>query len=281
MPTPETETVTELDLNAYADGQLDEPQRARVEDFLSRNPESAARVMLDLRLSRELRMALTPQAPPPPAARTATARLARGLRQEALMRRLLRLAPAASLVAVGWLAHAGFGPLSVGTGVAAVEPPPFVAAAAAAREASLLRLSMRSQPLSPELDAEEMRAATGILLPRFRPDWTLLDAQVFPSPQGPGIESVFESPLLGRMTHFAVRPGAFALTPPKGEVHGAQAVVWFQAGETAHVFIAEAAKLESLLSAAEGLAGTLRRPALEAARAPFPNPLGGGSLSQP
>lgn len=257
MRTHERETVTELDLNAYVDDQLDEPERAKVEDFLSRRPEEAARIMRDLRLNRELRMALAPAGPPPEAAREAALRLSRGLRHDAFMRRLLRLAPAASLVALGWLAHAGFGPLSAPSSVAASKPPAFVAAALSAREAGALRLPMRSQPETPHLDAEEIRAATGVLLPRFAEDWDILDAQVFPSPQGPGVEILFEAPDLGRVAHFAVRPGVFALTTPRGETRGDQAVVWLQTGETAHVLIAESAEVEALLAAAEDLFATL------------------------
>ncbi|MCE7077887.1 anti-sigma factor, partial [Bordetella bronchiseptica] len=43
------EPVTEIDLNAYVDGQLDPARRIEVEDFLSRHPEEAMRVMADLR----------------------------------------------------------------------------------------------------------------------------------------------------------------------------------------------------------------------------------------
>lgn len=251
------DAVSELDLHAYVDNQLDDWQRLRVETYLSTHPEAAAQVMQDIGLRRELRLALAPSAPPPPQVRIAASRLSRALRQDARLRRLVRIVPVASLVVVGWLAHAGLGPLSVTPGVAAMPLPPVAQAALSAREASLMRLTMRSQPQSPDLDPAEMRAATGILLPRFDPDWRLRDAQVFPSPQGPGVELVFDAGDLGWLTHFAVRTGQFAVTMPHAESRGQNQVAWFQIGETAHVLIADQGEPDDLLKTARTLSSTL------------------------
>ncbi|MFJ0650948.1 hypothetical protein WLW13_19815, partial [Bordetella bronchiseptica] len=78
------EPVTEIDLNAYVDGQLDPARRIEVEDFLSRHPEEAMRVMADLRQRDALRWALgASQQAPADGADTPTAvhtrRLARRL----------------------------------------------------------------------------------------------------------------------------------------------------------------------------------------------------------
>lgn len=251
------DSVTDLDLQAYVDDQLDDWQRLRVETHLARDPQTAAQVMQDIRLRRELRLALTPSAPPPPQARIAAGRLSRALRHRDRMRKLMRVVPVASLVAVGWLAHAGFGPLSVTPGVAAMPPPPMVQAAIAARQVSLMRLPMQSQIASRDLDPAEIRASTGILLPCFQSTWQLQDAQVFPSPQGPGVELVFQDAELGRLTHFAVRTGHFAVTLPQTERHGQDSIAWFQIGETAHVLIADKASPERLADTARTLSETL------------------------
>ncbi|MEF9605018.1 anti-sigma factor, partial [Paracoccus sp. PXZ] len=136
-------------------------------------------------------------------------------------------------------------------------PPPSVSAALSARDASVIRMAMVSQPEVAELDAAEMRAATGILLPRFAPDWTIRDAQVFPSPQGPGIEILFDTPDLGRVSHFSVRTGSFGVTLPRAETGAGHSVAWFQIGETAHVLIADGTLPEELLAAARTLSATL------------------------
>lgn len=249
--------ITDLDLHAYVDDQLDEWQRLRIETHLSQHPDAAAQVMLDICLRRELRLALAPATPPSPQVRIAASRLSRAMRQDTRMRRLVRIVPVASLVVVGWLAHAGLGPLSVTPGVASMPAPPVVQAAVSARDASLIRLPMRSQPQTVDLDPAEMRAATGILLPRFDPEWRLLDAQIFPSPQGPGIELVFDGKGLGRLTHFAVRTGQFAVTLPHAENRGLNSVAWFQIGETAHVLIADKGGPDTLLNTAKTLSSTL------------------------
>lgn len=258
----EAEPVTELDLAAYVDDQLENGQRARIEAHLGRHPQAAAQVMQDLALRRELRLALGSAAPVAGDTRRAADRLARGFGRDAVWRRAARLGPLMLVAGVLWASWAGFAPLGVRSVSAAVGAPDFVSAALAARDASNIRLPMRSMPEVPDLDAEELRAATGILLPAFDPDWKILDAQIFPSPQGPGIEIVFESPEIGRISHFAVRPGAFAVTLPQSILRGATPVVWFQIGETAHVLIAERGgsdpmTAERMRAAAERLSNSL------------------------
>lgn len=251
------DAVSDLDLNAYVDDQLDDWQRLRVEEYLSHQPQAAARVMQDLHLKRELRLAFASDREPAPLLRAAGLRLSRALRRDHQLRRVVRIVPVAALVLAGWLANEGLGPLSVGELEASHPPNPIVQAAISAREASLVRLPMRSQPQAHLLDGDELRASTGILLPRFDAGWAIRDAQVFPSPQGPGIEIIFDAAELGQLSHFAVRPGSFAVTLPHVERHGTRDVAWFQIGETAHVLIAEHGDPEHLLRIAQDLSSTL------------------------
>ncbi|WP_367161396.1 anti-sigma factor, partial [Mesorhizobium sp.] len=101
--------VTDADLDAYVDDQLDVARRIEVEAFLSARPEVAARVMSDLRTRDELRVAL---AGPGAMARTATTdaarRLERVLARDRAFSVLQRAAAAAVLVAAGWLANGVF-----------------------------------------------------------------------------------------------------------------------------------------------------------------------------
>ena len=255
---PVPDAITDLDLDAYVDGQLDDWQRLRVEAHLAQCPTDAARVMRDIHLVHELRLALAPAAPDSPLLRTAARRLSRGLARDARLRRAFRLVPVVTLVAVGWLAHEGLGPLSIREGIASEPPPAFVPAAVAAREATVARMAMASQPEVTDLDAGEIRASTGIMLPHFAADWTIRDAQVFPSPQGPGVEILFDTPDMGAVTLFSVRPGTFAVTFPKPEPAEAESIAWFQVGETAHVLIAGAGRTEALMAAARGQIETLQ-----------------------
>lgn len=249
--------ISDVELNAYVDGQLDDWRRLEVEEHLARHPQQAARVMQDIHLCHELRLALTRTTGESDAQRSAGLRLSRAMRRDARLRRMLRLTPAAALLAMGWLAEQGLGPFSVRPGIASSTLPPPVTAALSARDASTIRLAMLSQPETGHIDPEEMRAATGIQLPDYPDDWQLRDAQVFPSPQGPGVEILFDTPDMGRLSHFAVPGGSFDMTPPQSEARGAQSVAWFQTGRTAHVLIADNGGTTRLLDAAEDLAEEL------------------------
>lgn len=248
--------IAEPDLDAYVDNQLTEAQRASVEGHLARHPDAAARVMRDLALRRDLRRALALPATPRPLLGAAR-RLAVARRRDVQLRRALRIVPALMLIGVGWLAHAGFGPFSVSEGTAATPAPPSVRAAVSAHQVSLLRLAMASQPEVSNLDTAELRAATGIVLPRFPDEWTVRDAQVFPSPQGPGIEILFDTPELGQVSHFAVRAGSFDVTLPRLHETPDHSIAWFQIGETAHVLVAEDDHADPLLDASVRLSDTL------------------------
>lgn len=248
--------VAEPDLDAYVDDQLTEAQRALVEGHLADHPEAAARVMRDLALRRDLRRALAPPAVPRPLLGAAR-RLVVARRRDAQLRRALRIVPAAMLVGLGWLAHAGLGPLSVSEGTAATPAPPSVTAAVSAHQVSLLRLDMTSQPEVSRMDPSELRAATGIVLPRFPGEWIVRDAQVFPSPQGPGIEILFDTPDLGRVSHFAVRAGSFDVTLPRLHETPGHGIAWFQIGETAHVLVSENEHSDPLLATSVALSDTL------------------------
>lgn len=243
-----TDTITELDLTGYVDGQLDDWHSARVEAWLADRPAEAAQVMRDIRLQRELRISMS--APVSGGVQRAQDRLARGLHRDAVIRRSLRFVPVATLAAFGWLIWTGIVPLGVKSVNASVGPPEFVSAAIAARDAANIRLPMLSMPEDPHVDAEELRAMTGILLPAFDAEWQIIDAQVFPSPQGPGIEIVFDTPDLGRVNHFAVRPGGFAVSLPESARTDTSPMSWFQIGETAHVLIAERGDEDQLAAAA-------------------------------
>ncbi len=188
--------ITQHDLSAYVDDQLDPWQRIAVEEWLAQHPHEAAAVMADLRLRDELRQIF----PPLPLPRDV--RLAGAVGRRSTMRKLAPWGLAASVCLAVWLM---FGPVGLQQGIAAPPPPSFVEAALSARDASELRLAMISQPEVLHYDATEMRALTGIVIPQVPDTWAMRDVQVFPSPEGPGVAMVFDTPLHGRMSVFIVR----------------------------------------------------------------------------
>ena len=73
------EPVTDADLQAYIDDQLDTPGRIEVERWLQDHPASAAEVMEGLRLRDEVRLFLGADSPAPPATVGLARQLARQL----------------------------------------------------------------------------------------------------------------------------------------------------------------------------------------------------------
>ena len=49
------DSITEADLHAFVDGQLEATRRIEVEDYLARHPDAAARIMADMRVQDMLK----------------------------------------------------------------------------------------------------------------------------------------------------------------------------------------------------------------------------------
>jgi anti-sigma factor RsiW len=249
--------VTETDLDAYVDDQLDRVRRIEVETHLSTRPELAARVMADLCIRDEMRLALAgPLAEGRTATTDAARRLGRAMARDRLVTALRRAAVVVLLVGAGWLAHAGLGPLSVRGVVASTPPPAFVQEALTAHRTTMLRAAMISQPEVPFYDPDEVRAATAIVMPELPPDWRIRDVQIYPSDFGPSVEMAIETEDLGLVSLFAVRPGSFDVVEPTGVDFGETASAYFQIGEVAYALVTNSTGLD-LARAAEGLASTL------------------------
>jgi anti-sigma factor RsiW len=257
MMTKAPDPVTDADIDAYVDGQLDVLRRIDVEAFLANRPEAAARVMADLRLRHELRLAM---AVPEEMARLETLeaaeRLQGALGRDRLFSSFRRAAAVALFVGAGWLAHSLLGPLTVTQVAASTPAPAYVEDAARAHSTMVLRASMASQPEVTAYDPVEIRAATAIAMPRLPQDWQVRDVQVYPSQFGPSVEVAVESKEFGLMSIFAVRPGSFDVVRPTGVAAGGTSSSYFQIGEVAYALVV-AGDGRELNQAAERLASTL------------------------
>ena len=250
--------VLEADLVAYVDDRLPPLRRIEVEAYLSARPEEAARVMADLRIRDELRLAVTaPEAPGGPAIANLARRLQGGLGRRRRLNVLRRVAAVGVFVALGWLAHEGTGPLAVRQSVASSAPPAFVDDALSAHRTSLVRADMASQVETPAYDPAELRSATAIDMPQAPRGWTVRDVQVFPSPFGPSVEIALDAQAEGRMSLFGVRPGSFEVTKPRTAVSGDLAAAYWQQGPVAYALVGPAASRADLGDAAERLARSL------------------------
>ncbi|MBZ9747110.1 anti-sigma factor [Mesorhizobium sp. CO1-1-7] len=249
--------VTDVDLDAYVDDQLDVSRRIEVEAFLSARPDSAARVMSDLRTRDELRVALAgSEGMARPATADAARRLERGLGRGRIFGVLQRAAAVAAFVAAGWLANGIVGPMSVTKVVASPQPPAYVDEAVQAHRTTLLRENMPSQTEAPNYNAGEIRAATAIVMPALPKDWKVRDVQIYPSRFGPSVEIAVDTKEMGLVSLFAIRPGTFDVVKPTMAPSGDISSAYFQIGDVAYAVVAKS-EVHDLDRAAETLARTL------------------------
>jgi anti-sigma factor RsiW len=250
--------ILDSDLDAYVDDQLPPRRRLQVQAHLARHPDAAARVMGDLHMRGQLRLALQATIDPAgaPETREAARRLERGLRVPRFGQQLQRVAAVGLVMALGWAASTSFGPFRV-TEVVASEPPPVhVEEAVRAHRTAEIRETMSSQPEVKTYDPEDIRAATAIVMPTLPDGWSVIDVQVFPSRFGPSVELAIRTPDTGRMSLFAVRPGAFSVRPVKTyAIDRTQAADW-QIGDVAYALVSDTGQT-NLSEMAERLSRTL------------------------
>lgn len=233
-PEAMMDPITEADLNAYIDGQLDLGRRIEVEEHLAARPEVAARVMADLHTRDALRAAFGPvesagvrPGPSPERLAAAARRLDRALTWRRIGARLQRAAVIAMLVGTGWLLHNETGDFGVQNTNASTYSPAFVEEALQARQAALVRARVTSQRPTPAYDRREVEAATGIALPDLPSDWRVDDMQIFPSRSGAGVEVAIDAGSLGKVALFATRsPEAEASAPAIVRSPEAVTVYW-------------------------------------------------------
>ncbi|MDX3924385.1 MAG: anti-sigma factor [Shinella sp.] len=250
--------IVESDLHAYVDDQLDVSRRIEVEAFLSENPAIAAKVMADLRVKGELRLALADQ---PRIYGQEARHAARRLEQALYRRRYLvmfrKAAAIAMFVTAGWIAHVQFGPFGATEVVASVPAPGFVQEAIKAHQTTMLRERMASQHEAADYDPDEIRSATAIMMPEIPKDWSVLDVQIFPSAFGPSVEMAVVPGKGEQMSLFAVRPGNFTVQHVLSLDQESTRAAYWQIGDVAYALVSDSKKPDELSDTAKRLAQTL------------------------
>ncbi|MGY2049868.1 anti-sigma factor family protein [Methylobacterium sp. JK268] len=232
--------ITEHDLNAYVDGQLDLARRIEVEGHLAARPDIAAQVMADLRTRDALSAAFAPArpnlhpGPVPERIAAAARRLDRALAWRRIGQRFQRAAVVAFLVGAGWLMHAETGGFGVPETIASTHSPPFVADAIQARQAAQLRARVASLRPSPAYDRSGVEAATGIRLPDLPRDWHVRDLQIVPTRSGAGVEVAIEAAALGPVALFATQTADDEALARETSREPEAVTVYWKAGRTAY-----------------------------------------------
>lgn len=229
-------TISDEDLTAYVAGTLPAARRTEVEGFLACNPDLAARVMTELHRS----------------GRSGAGTAARRRRPWGLAAALGLIACAASALA-GWQIAAQISTLS-GWREADGDPAPrYVEEAVESRQAAQARAIMVSQADTPQMDSAEIERTLKLRAPRLPPGWRLIDAQVYPSDDGPALNVVVETPDGRRLNLFAVSADTPVNDRPTLARRGREAAAYWEEGRSAFVLLGGAPE-DQLLQEARALA---------------------------
>lgn len=193
--------VTELEIEAYVDGELDPVRRLAVEDHLSRHADAATQVMADLRARSALRLAFQEGSPIPAAITAAADPLRQRLgRQRWRLPAFIGLGAAASMAALAFTAYGSV--------------PAYVGDAVMSHRVGLIRAAMTSQLESPRLDAREVMRSTDIRVPVLPQGWWITDVQLFPADSGPALQVMIRTDTGDVVSMFALRTGSHETTEP-------------------------------------------------------------------
>lgn len=221
------------DLSAYVTGALAASRRTEVEGFLACNPDVAARVMHELHLRGR-------------GARQGRRRPWSGLAAAAVACVVSGLAgweTARMTVADGWRENDG--------GAA----PAYVEDALESRAATEARQIMASQTHTPTLDRGEIARTLKLRAPVLPPGWRVIDAQVYPSDDGPALNVVVAAPDGRRLNLFAVRADTSVTEAPVLARRGTEAVAYWEEGTQAFVLMGDNSR-DQLLGEARAIASS-------------------------
>jgi len=223
------DAISELDLMAYVDDQLDPERRIAVEDHLSRHPVLAAQIMDDLRRRDELRLALTEAASTLSNHRLElpAERLGRRLSFRMALHRNRRVIAASILVGAGWFAHAMFGGIGADPASAAHILPVYADEAIQAHRTVLVESQHDAAPAA--------NAGGSIPLPHLPATFAPVGSHLVPTERGSAVQMLIHGPDEELLTLFAVETDSFNIEPPHAEAVRDVNVAYWQSGWVAYV----------------------------------------------
>jgi anti-sigma factor RsiW len=229
-----SDVVSEADLNAYIDDQLDTARRLAVEDYLTGNPRLAVRVIADLRARDTLRLLLrTPMRAAEGPTIEAAGRLKHRIVWRCIIDKLRKIAAIGFFVSIGWFTHEDGGVTHISKLEASKVAPTFVGDAIIAHRVEEMGRQIDTQSHHPTYDAAEIEAQINIRLPPLPADWAVDDVQIFPSDEGSSVEESISAASLGHISMFAVHTETDQVQPPAVASDGTETTIYWQAGHQA------------------------------------------------
>jgi anti-sigma factor RsiW len=245
--------LTEAEVQAYIDGELDLPRRIEVEAYLEANPLVAAQVMADLRMRDALRLAFAEDGGVRVASYENARALGRAVRWRRLTVRLRRVAAVVLLVGLGWGAQSVLGVTRIDPAAATI--PAYADEAGDAYRTVLYRHLV--DPAEPKggMPADALAEAP-ITLPDLPSGWSIRSIEVVPWDGGSGFEATIDTDRFGLVTLFAAASDGFDVQQPQAQRAKDVTVAYWQVGPAVYALCAEAPAAD-LLGAANTLAETL------------------------
>jgi anti-sigma factor RsiW len=220
-----TDKPSDLEIDAYIDGQLDTEGCFAVEDYLRRHPDMAARVMGDLGTRSALRLMARDRRPLPP-----------GLTDMMTGHFVDKPPRWRRWVPLGGLSAAGLAALML---VAVQGRPDYVDDALTSHRIAVMRAGLESQIEMPRFDAKEIRAATNIAVPAVPAGWAITDVQLFPTERGPALLMAVTTTAGERLSIFAQNQKTDAPERPDAVRAGLQSVAYWRRGEMSYALVGE------------------------------------------
>jgi len=222
-------SISETDLQAFIDGQIDQQRRFEVMEHISKNPELAVQVMEDLAAIQGLKMLHTSIRKTTPHATIAAARkLEQSLYLRSLASWTSRAAGVVLVLGVLSFLHLKAGVFELPDETSGRSA--FVADAVHAYRAQLLLAQMPSMARTTPYNSEEIRTATNIVMPPPLPGLELTNVQLVPTGSTAGIDAMFKTASDSRIALFAVRTSEEAEVPPTLSRSETETTVYWQRG---------------------------------------------------
>lgn len=240
------ETVTDIDLDALIDGQLDLARRYEVETWLAARPVEAAAVMGDFSRRTALRLIAERETVAPSPALAALVAAA----PEREPRSRMRWAIAAALLLAVCTGLSGPSPFRPSL----APPPDYLDDAVQSHEATLVRTQLKAPR---EVSAPLLRSvgtAIRIRLPVLPRGWKLQDIQVFPSDDGPSVQLLIDTGDRGQVSLFAVRSDSEERVAPVLTRFDGETVAFWEVAGQSFVLIGEGEDSVELRDMARDLA---------------------------